>query len=638
MARGVTFSDTYGSGPDIQDGGGNSTGIAAAILEANAVPFQNVQGSPLIGYDIKSQDCATMLKLSLLAQGFDGGGDGKFREVYVAPDGIAKTVIIGESTAAAPTKLILTTEVSSFVNKIDHVLVKGKDPLPIRRNGPTLSVMGAGRISDWGGMSCPIGYFTKAPSIGQEAWAAFETSPQHPDMQEQIKFMVRRSQWEQLVGYKVRLANIPPYASFSVSQTTPYTYNITLTSDLNDTVVTFSVSADPYEGAVIDISNVNIVGSPVLDVVDGKTLKDSFAAFINDANTPFFEFTEDDYYVLLDHQCGLQGLSRGDNWFVYPVGGSLDQASVFIRQSQAAKATWDIFNGAFNTVNYFRRKNGQIASISDMVKANVESGNEPLSTGLNGVAYSENMRGLIIPGLGGRWGIEAFNGHVAYSISKPSIQIRSPFGDAFSIAAAVAAAGVTYTAIIIVDKPAPTGWNGTLVYPPAPPDDEAEAFDPDSPIDELTGSIIDMSVPFLGEEGVQSFSGLIHSLINGDSGRYKSYNYAMGGYNLLPGMKFNDSEVIHTIEFNYADKDSVSTNITTGPLYYNVGSYGDSQYVKRSETISRNGRVLGGSNATGTFSVHVDGLGTYEALNSLIEPCYPGDRVEVKVLNVPVEK
>ena len=636
MARGINFSDTYGVGPDINDGSGNSQGIASAILEANAVPFQNVQGSPLIGYDIKSQDCATMLKLSLLAQGFSEGGDSKFREIYVGRDGIARTVIIGESQGTAPQKLILTSQVSSFVNKMDHVLVKGKDPLPLRRNGPTLSVMGAGQVSNWANMSCSIGYFTKAPSIGQEAWAAFETSPQNPTMQEQIKQMVRRSQWEQLVGYKVRIANIPPYASFSVSQTTPQIFGIGLTSDLNDTVATFNVSADPYEGAVIDISNVNMVGSPVVDVVDGETLKANFSAFITDANSGLFEFSKDSYYVLLDHQCGLQALSRGENWFVYPNGG-LNQAAVFIRSSQASKAIWDIYNGAFNDVYYFRRKDGKIASISDMVQANIEAGNEPLSTSLQGSAYQEYMMGQIIPGLGGRWGIEVFSSHVAYSISKPSIQIRSPFGDAISIAAAVANAGVQYTAIIVDDKPAPTGWNGSVIYPPAPPDDEAEAFNPDSPIDELTGSIIDMSTPFLGEAGVARFSGLIHSLINGDSGKYQSYNYVMGGYSLLPGMKFEDS-VVHTIEFNYQDKDSVSTNITTGPLYYNVGSYGDSQYVKRAETISRNGRVLGGSNSTGTFSVHVDGLGTYEAINSLVEPCFPGDRVEVKVLNVPVEK
>jgi len=641
MARGINFDSTYGNSRlPSREGVGPDKGIAASVLEANNVLFSNVTGSPLIGYDIKSQECATILKLSLLAQGFDGG-DGKFREIYVGPDGVAKTVTINESSAAAPKKLFLTTEAGSFINKIDHVLVKGKDPLPLRVHGGTLPVMGRGAPSQFNSFKCPHGYFSKGPALGQEAWAAFEMSPQNPIMQEQMKRLVDRTQWQQLVGYKVQIANIPPYASFSVSQTTPYTADISssLTSDLNDVVGSFSVSADPYEGAVVDISSVNVVGSPLVDVVDGKTLQANFSQFIVSGATGFnqgtYGFSDTDYYALLDHQCGMQGLSRGDNWFVVPQGG-LDKASVFVRASQSAKAAWDILYGATTSVNYFRRRNGTIASISDMVQQSVQAGGPAIPTGIGGIAFPENAYGKIIPGIGGRWGLEMFTAHVAYSLSKPSIQIRSPFGDAFPIAAAVAAGGVNYTAIIVVDKPAPTGWNGTLVYPPVPPNDEAEIFDPDSPIDLLTGSIMDISTPFLGEEGVASFSGLIRSLINGDSGNYKTYSYAMGGYKLLPGMKF-DGSPIYSIEFNYGDKDSITTNITTGPIYYNVGSYGDSQYVKRSETISKSGRVIGGSNSSGTFTVHVDGLGTYEALNSLIEPCFPGDRVEVKVLNVPTE-
>jgi hypothetical protein len=101
-------------------------------------------------------------------------------------------------------------------------------------------------------------------------------------------------------------------------------------------------------------------------------------------------------------------------------------------------------------------------------------------------------------------------------------------------------------------------------------------------------------------------------------------------------MKF-DNGYVQSIEFVYSDRDVVATNITTGPRYYPIGSYPDSQYVKRSETITRDARVVAGSNSEGAFIVEVDGLGRYEAINTLIEPIYPGDRVEVRVLNVPVE-
>lgn len=628
MARGKDFSGFIANSfvrTPVQPAGS----IAQMVLTNNNIPFRNVGGSSLPGYDIKSQDCLAMIKLSLLGDG--SSNDEGFPEIYCSRDGVAVTVVAGKDATNTGLKdCFLKTESANFVNKIDHVLVKGKDPLPYRFNKDPIDVMGNGNPISFS-FSCPTGYPTKNAALAQEAWAEFERSMQSKETQDLLKAAVRRSQWENLVGYKVTFAPVPSYVSISPSQTCPRIMDVPFTSQFN-TVMTIPIGDNlPDQGGIVDISGLNGVGAQVLDLVRGPDLLTAFPQLAEDNSYDFSD--PDTYFCLLDHECGLVSISRGTNWFLVPAGGN--NAGIILRRGGSSRDANQVFNGFATVVNYFRREDGSIESITDMLNANFSNTGELLPA-IGGSARANPFRGEIVAGLGGSVGLELTTLQLSYSISKPSIQVKSPQGDAGVHAANLASRGVLYYPIVVTDTPAATGWNGKIVYPVAPPDEEGQAYDVDSEIDELEGTVLDISAPYCGAEGAAGLSSRIFSLINGDSGQYFSLSYRAGGYNLLPGMRLPEG-VIQTIEFNYNDGDIMSTNITTGPLYYPVGSYGDSQYVKRAESFSRDGWVVAGSNADGTFIVNVDGLGRYEAINGELQTIYPGDKVEVRLMNVPVE-
>lgn len=645
MARGTSYLDdeyivnnTTGRQPSI-----NSVSIAQLVLDKNGVRYDFGDGSPLTGYDIKAQDCVNMLKLSLLAT--IEASTPVFKEVYCKPDGVATVVKVGETVDRSSSLgcLLHKNTLGEFNNKIDHVLVKAKQELPIRSHGGTLSLMGNG-FPIYFGYNCGYASNNKNNSLGMEAWAEFERSMQSEETQNLIRTqLVQRSKWQQLVGYKATFAGIPRYASMSISQVTPREAAIPFTNTFDTSIDMYLGNSTPDAGGVFDISNVNALGSQVVSIERGDQLLQNYPDAAQELGGSY-GFTEFDYYILLDHECSMLSISRGQNWFVLP--SSDDHANVVLRASSASLDAWNIYygfdvedpNGISHNISryFFRRRDGRFTKVSDGLKLSKELSTE---IAISTVMFENPYRGEIVVGLGGNNGLELSQLFLHYSISKPSIQIRSPYGDAPAIAATVAAGGVYYSSIVITEKPAGTGWNQSEepIYPPTPPDLEGESYDVDSKIDELEGSVVDMAAPFLSDAGAVNLAHVLDSLIN-ETGTYHSYVYAGGGYNLLPGHTINGNEIIQSIEFTYADKDSVTTNITTGPKYYPVGSYSDSQYVKRSESITRTGLVVAGSNKDGIFIVEVEGRGRYEAILGTIEPVYPGDRVELKIMNVPIEK
>jgi hypothetical protein len=206
---------------------------------------------------------------------------------------------------------------------------------------------------------------------------------------------------------------------------------------------------------------------------------------------------------------------------------------------------------------------------------------------------------------------------------------------------------MNYLPILVIDKPTPIGWSGDdkVQYPPIPDRSADYETGPppcslaEMPIEALEGSIVDMSAPFLNETQVVSAAHKIKKFIDETTGNYRVYSFAGPvGSMLLPGMRAGTSqEVIHSVEFAYNDMDSVTTNVTVGPKYFEPGGYSDSKYVKKTETITRIARVIGASNSKGEFAVSIDGMGVFNACNGITESIYPGDWVDVKVTNFPVE-
>lgn len=610
----------------------DSIGVARQILNSVNIPItSDIQGSKLNGYDIKSQDSLTMLKLSLLAESIGEDADGGFAEIYCNSLGTAQKIIIGgageTSAIISDGELIYQTLIGNYVNKVDHVLVRAQQTLPTRFWKDALDLMGNGIIGSFNHNCIPIGNPIKQESLNESAWVEFTYSPQSKYIQDLLQgttYGANKSNFEQIIGYKYKFPVIPPDASFSISQTTPKTYKLTssIVSTLDIELIGLQLGQAWQDGGgIVDISNVTAVGAEVLDLVEG----------------PPGDFGGT-YIALLDDKCTIMNLSRGKNWFILR-GNDPYTANIFLVGGSSDSLVWKIHHGIDHDVSYYRRlgvgpDGNKINSISEMTAAGGPG---------NGTTSSPTGHGTIVVGLNEK-GFECTDLEIEYTISKPSIQIRSVTSNAYRIAISIAADGLKQISMVVKEEPPWTGYKGNgscancrdISLPPTPPQEDGTPYNVDDPLNELQGSVVDITAPFLGKEAAKSFAARLYGLINNDTGEYTSYSYAGGGYGLLPGMILNGYP-INTIEFLYADKDSVSTNITTGPIYQPIGSYSQSLYLKRTETITRSAIVVAGSSSTGEFIVDVEGRGAYEAYNQLLESIYPGDKVDVKLMNVPVE-
>jgi len=683
MARGSTFASLGGSlgfGTDENfTKQGPSTGpcetdppanpVAREILQRFNIPPGSVLGDPLIDYDIKTQDALTMLKLSLLAESLGSTGEGIFKEVYINRLGIAEAVIVGQTTGELSGGVcVLKTKIyeqEEDDNKVDHVILRGGDPLPIKKHSDTaVDIMDSPGVTVAFNFSCGLTEFIKNDAFQQEAWAMFNKSPQHPDIKKELREAVNRAEWEQALGYKHLLPPIPSTASIGQSQTTPQILNMNFAGIEAEYTLDLG-SPEPGAGGVTDVSNVNAIAAQVLDIQTGAALQKQVEEYpAPEVPETIYGLTDNDIYVFLDNYCTIKGLSRGEHWFLLP--GSINGAKIKVKRSDGSAISYKVFGGLSGetyNIHYFRRISSALSSMSDFVLSNVKGEIPPTAFEYDPDipawqttdprmmfdqtygAEETGFPGPIRPGFGTH-GMEIFSLYIAYTIQQPSIQVRTAYAGAPGVAASIANAGIFMTPVVVVDAPAPIGYKGLKGYeapveqPPPAEDENEEIQCPETIIDNLEGTIVDISAPFLGEEQVGPAAQRIYDYIQADDGKYYTLTYTNGGYNILPGMRFNQDGVdgvVHNIEFIYADKDSVATNITIGPAYFEGNSYSDSKYVKRSVSLTRTATVLEGSNRTGEFVVEVEGLGNFNAFNGLLESIYPGDRVEVKISNFVVE-
>ena len=648
MARGNNFSSSYslntGDNDFCQGNGPTNISLSQFVLSSFGIPINGgaFPGNPLVGYDIKSQDALQVMRLSLLAN--SDGMD--FTEAYVDGSGSVIAVQVGADGASIGGGILLhTTTIHTSAANIDHVVVHAKAPLPYRAHGGTVDIMGAG-VEKQFQFSCPLpSPGTKNLTFRKEAWVEFQRSEQSQETQDRLKAAVSRNNWESLVGYRASFASIPIWSTMNPSQTSPDLIGLPVTG-FSDTTIQIA-NATPDSGGLIDVSGISMTSAPVLDIKSGADLEQiasSLGVDLASDDGSFYtpDLNAEDYYILLSHECGLNSLSRGTNWFLLPTSSPFS-ARVAVRESTSNAIARSAlggfsFDGLNQTVTY-RADNGFIGSWEDVMAANFSEGN-PLLGSSTDIVFGNASHGVLIAGFGGNLGVEVWDLDLTVSKQTSSIQIRSQNNDAFSIASRVAAQGVNYTALIVREEPPCAGLapGGGVVCPVAPPDNETASYCPENALDTLEGSVIELSAPWLDADGAAAFAENLYTLISNASNTAGTYTFSKGGYSVFPGNAYAGA-IVHSVEFNYSDKGSQVTTITTGPKYYQSGSAGgDSTYIKRTETINKPGVVIGGDNESGTFSVNVDGLGIYAAINGQIDPIYPGDRVEVKIVNFPVER
>lgn len=617
-----SFTGTPGFGGT---GGLSQVSVAQLILDTFGVnPHNVVAGSSLPGYDIKSQDALTMLRLSLIAE-----DPINLKEVYANADGVVTTVAVGVDPAPISTRCISEQLSVGDVVKTDHVVIRGRDPLPVRYVKATVNAtngsVGVQPRYPTSGFPVP---WSKQSHLFQQAWVEFNNSPQDPVIQNTLRTVIRRDAWESLIGYTMHLPPIPAGVSFSLSATTPRNEFINYTGGFTSTR-TINIG-----GNLVDVGGLTAIGAPILDIQTGAEIASQ------GGTTAGLGTAETDYYILLSPEYGLNEVSRGQNWWLLPAGGNFVQILIS-RGNGSDKAQQAIGNqlNSNRTNQYIFRSSGNgAASFKDVIDENLRNGREGLSLLGNGLSLGAFPADLV-QGLGTTLGYELATSLLfSYTVQRPSIALKCENNLLLRQAIPVARRGIFMTPIVVQDVPAPIALNGELVEVPRPFDEETNPIVVDSVLDNLQGSIVDITLPIFGAEGAREFSStLFQSLNSEDSNTNLTRVYESGNYNVLPGQLTEDGGVVLSVDYNYSDQNSVTTSITTGPRYYPVQSFNDSKYIRRSETLTRRGIIISGNNASGLFTVSVDGFGQLQALNSVIKPLYPGDSVEVRIINSPIE-
>lgn len=596
------------------------TSIATLILNTfNVRPHNVVAGSELSGYDIKSQDALTMLRLSLIAD-----NPNILKEVYADANGVVTVVQVGEDVAPSIKGCISEQTAASDVPKTDHVIVRGRDPLPTRYFKPSVNATNGsvGQQPKYpSGLPLP---WNKLSHLYKQVWVEFTNSPQDPVIQIQLRSIVRRDAWESLVGYIMSLPPIPAGVSFSLSSTTPRNFFIPYSGI--QTTYPFTPSAP-----IVDVGGLSAIGAPVLDIQTGEEIASLGGTTLNYSTDPKA------YYILLAHEYGLHELSRGQNWWLVPGPTVLVIAGAV--NSKVRQAVGSLIGSDRKEQYFFRSTGPRFQNFKDIIDNNLKSGHEGLSSfggGLELAAFEKGVR----EGLGSSLGFESpVDLLFSYTVQRPSITLKSENTLLVQQAASIATRGIFMMPIVVQDLPAPVALNGKLVELSAPFDEETNPIITDSILDNLSGSIVDITLPIFGGDGASNFSSSLYQALNSEKqGKNVTRVYRSGGYNILPGQKFGNDGVVLSVEYTYSDQNSVTTSVTTGPRYYPVQSFNDSQYVRRSETLTRRGTIVTGNNATGEFSVNVNGFGALGAFNSVMKPLYPGDSVEVRILNSPIER
>lgn len=653
MARGYDFPTDYSHS---LMGPGNTTGcvdtttnaptnLTEFVLKEFGIDWTGVlAGNSLPEYDVKSQDAAQVLKLSLLAS----SNGNEFNEVYIRGDGLAVNVQVGftQFNPGGAGTLMHRQIIHVAQEPINNVVAHAKAPLPERVHGPTVDLMGLGSLNQFS-FTCPYTYNPKDNNFKKEAWVEFPRSEHSEITRLALKAAVDRENWESLIGYRAQFADIDIWAVMNPSPTSAARYSAPVADEVD---IYLTLDNTPDSGGAVDISGVSMAAAPVLDIRLGSELIPIAASLgvpdLTDDSLSFFD--ENAWYVLLAHECGLSSLGRGTNWFLLATGNPT-VARIAIRQSAAEGPAAAALNGVvYDSYGIrprlvYRSDNKFISSFEDIMNANALQGQALLGSSF-GVAKADPSHGALKAGMGGNMGLEIWTYNATYTKQRASIQVRSQNNDALTQANKIRIAGVQYTPLIMIETPASAGLAGEAgtgpIEPEPPHNDETDQYCPETVLDTLKGSVLEVSTPWLDASGAQDFANKLYTLILSEYNNTVSSvsTLAETGYSALPGMLYNN-EVIHSVEFGYSDRDSQTTTITTGPKFFQAGGAGsDSKYIKRSETINKPGVVIGGNNESGTFSVQVEGLGIYEAINGQIDTVYPGDRVDIKIMNFPVER
>ena len=349
----------------------------------------------------------------------------------------------------------------------------------------------------------------------------------------------------------------------------------------------------------------------------------------------------------------------------FPTGGG-DQLSFvlvnptpeLINSSGAAKWTYDLDGDDFVITMYYQPKTNAddweltLASLEGetVIKIDDQSGNTTLSNAGLLPSPIDGAAKAIISGPDGV-GYYATGVWIDFVIDRPSVTVTTtdktparPWSDALHIQAAP---------IVVTDLPAEKAYivkDGSVVLLDVkalglstadsdPTTCQNFETTPEAVMQDLMqGNVINITLPFCASAiecgevaaslmGYQNYGEVTTYALTCGPDDEPEVGAAVAGY---------DSNLrIESINYSYNDGSAYTIEVSLGPTFSSVGSWGQSNFGGTYEDESRQGIIIWAGGDGVNYRVKVQGLGEFNAINTQTDVYRVGERVQVDVKNIP---
>lgn len=641
----------------------SSTPVYELVLEQYGIPVQFPNGSPpggtLPGIDLHRMDAFQAITFSL-AESFlqgqwwemyeDGEGGVYFQKVFDS-GGPGKTVDLD---------VRLCIPAAAKANVVDMVVVRGYDAPPERYAGETKNVVprGAGIVNP---TSVSPGLFTvdQQALVGgclgaklggtavksypdpilTNAWGPQETNPFY-DLKA----------YEQIITHAVTIDGPPGKEeagrvtyTFNDAETTWYYPIPTFPSFARATMESIHPECDGFQtgGDITFYKGSFSYTSPWFIDRYGYQWP-----FVSRPGTELMAVV----YPIKSMSGGAPAAYGGGGWTV-----SLGAVPQFVK----VPGDWFYTVRGVNqySVTMYYQPDGVLADDWDLILSVMGGANGEVDfvawqgteyTGQTDVSFSQPIVGAI-GGTGLGFAVSAL--WLSMTVAQPCVVVTDTMGNARAYSDALK---VDSTPLIIKDLPVPIGYSYSGGAVELGPEELVESIPDSDPTtcqnfqttpeslmqDRMGGNVIDVSFPFCKDAKECAFCA---------STIYDYQNFDVQTFTLTCGpndepelgaavSKFNANLRIESISYSYQDGSSYNIEVTLGPHFVNVGSWGaNGPWIRQVEGVDRPGIITWSAGNGADYRVYVQGMGDYSAINSGDQVWRTGEVVQVSIKNVPKE-
>lgn len=631
---------------------GFSSSVARDVLDQYGIPCISTLGGRLEGIDLKRMDAMTAINLSLLES---AGTDGTLLEPMVNEDGEVDFIEI-ESFDGNISDQYYTVQTMTYKEECTGVMVTGKKPLPVRHQADWKSIWGDTKIViETQNMmnNC------MKNSFSQHATIVFNDPHLDSAWEDNIDNLHEvLSPFDQIMGYAI-YKHIPRDL---VTEETKINYNsetsipikVSSVTDGNLTVGTLirrpsipeteltGNNADCWTGRGETVDFSQGIQIPIDNSLRFETIRGQKRDKLTNVSSIYFLGILVDRFVgqPLDDSSSIEE-ANGNNTQIW--AGITDTTTTIQRLVEGEHYVISYEQDGDYKIPYvvFSRNTRQPGSYGDDTKFKA----------IPGCAYYENLANprdeqtaVFVP-LSDNNGFLVHEIWAVVNLETPSISVYDPDGENDRALQIAEQLDYQVTPLIVTREPSPIAFNGVVLdqesaqmdHDPTTAQD-FENTDIELAMDQMQGSGLTLSLPFLDENGVVELSKVLYDHMNAGEGIQTVY---VCGPECEPrlGGRGPSGGVVNEITYSYTDSSSYTISVTEGErLVGGLAQFDGGPYIKRTQTDSSvNGTIIQDYGNHVHYKVRMDDFGERVAINCQHQILRVGDKVSCSIHNAPVE-